>query len=133
MMRTMNSITTHTYTMNRMVRSITLSTVRERTVRERTVRRVRLQHLYINLSTNNVIYMRFYDFLSVTDSLCAHIFFCVLIMNQGAAQGHLDCLYQNPKLTYKNTHTLISGLGIGRTFLWQFWTDGRTDGQTKKQ
>ena len=44
MMRTMNSITTHTYTMNRMVRSITRSTVRERTVRERTVRRVRLQH-----------------------------------------------------------------------------------------
>ena len=44
----MNSITTHTYTMNRMVRSITRSTVRERTVRERTVRertvrRVRLQ------------------------------------------------------------------------------------------
>ena len=38
----MNSITTHTYTMNRMVRSITRSTVRERTVRERTVRRVRL-------------------------------------------------------------------------------------------
>ena len=34
----MNSITTHTYTMNRMVRSITRSTVRERTVRERTVR-----------------------------------------------------------------------------------------------
>ena len=39
----MSSITTHTYTMNRMVRSITRSTVRERTVRERTVRRVRLQ------------------------------------------------------------------------------------------
>ena len=39
MMRTMNSITTHTYTMNRKVRSITRSTVRERTVR-----RVRLHH-----------------------------------------------------------------------------------------
>ena len=41
----MNSITTHTYTMNRMVRSITRSTVRERTVRECTVRRVRLHHV----------------------------------------------------------------------------------------
>ena len=30
---------------------------------------------------------------------------------------------------YKNTHTHISGLGIGQTFLWQL----RTDGQTKKQ
>ena len=74
--------------------------------------------------------MRFYDFLSVTDSLCAHIFFCVLIMNQGAAQGHLDCLYQNPKLTYKNTHIQISGLGIGRTFLCDY---GQTDGQTDRQ
>ena len=42
----MNSITTHTYTMNRMVRSITRSTVRERTVRERTVRRVRLHYSF---------------------------------------------------------------------------------------
>ena len=44
----MNSITTHirTYTMNRMVRSITRSTVRERTVRERTVRRVRLYYSF---------------------------------------------------------------------------------------
>ena len=42
----MNSITTHTYTMNRKVRSITRSTVREHTVRERTVRRVRLHYSF---------------------------------------------------------------------------------------
>ena len=42
----MNSITTHTYTMNRMVRSITRSTVRERTERERIVRRVRLHYSF---------------------------------------------------------------------------------------
>ena len=45
-MRTMNSITAHTDTMNRKVRSITRSTVRERTVRERTVRRVRLHYSF---------------------------------------------------------------------------------------
>ena len=53
-MRTMNSISTHTYTMNRMVRSITRSTVRERTVRERTARRVRLHYhaLFCHLTSS---------------------------------------------------------------------------------
>ena len=55
MMRTMNSITTHTYTMNRMVRSITRSTVREHTVRERTVRRVRLQKKRENIRNEKAL------------------------------------------------------------------------------
>ena len=50
----MNSITTHTYTMNRMVRSITRSTVRERTVR-----RVRLHSNEEFVSRVRQIFLRF--------------------------------------------------------------------------
>ena len=50
----MNSITTHTYTMNRMVRSITRSTVRERAVR-----RVRLHSNEEFVSRVRQIFLRF--------------------------------------------------------------------------
>ena len=65
----MNSITTHTYTINRKVRSITRSTVRERTVR-----RVRLHSKQENSIVerfNKVINRHLralsYDNLSLTD------------------------------------------------------------------
>ena len=54
---------------------------------------------------------------------------CKLISNQGAAQGHLDCLYQNPKLT--KTHTYIfRGWESGGHFCGNY---GRTDRQTDRQ
>ena len=71
----MNSITTHTYTMNRKVRSITGSTVRERTVR-----RVRLQS-----EENRDVNVR-QPFSVSTDNPFIHSFFtseCVLLSSSG--------------------------------------------------